>query len=92
MARNSQDLRRLGDRRGFIWDARTAQVVWFGVGIATAIRWVRRSREPGDSGLGRLGPAAPIQAQSPSRLHYRPYRRDTDMTISEMLERPSTPM
>ena len=78
MARNSQDLRRLGDRRGFIWDARTAQVVWFGVGIATAIRWVRRSREPGDSGLGRQ--------DQPRRSKLNPHR---DYIIGLIAETPT---
>jgi transposase len=61
--------------------------VRFGIGIATAIRWVRRARETGDRRAGRQG--------QPRRSKLNPHRdyiiglvaETPDMTISEMLER-----
>jgi transposase len=59
----------------------------FGIGIATAIRWVRQARETGDRRPGRQG--------QPRRSKLDPHRdyilalvaATPDMTISEMLER-----
>ena len=59
----------------------------FGIGIATAIRWVRQARETGDRKPGRQG--------HPRRSILDPHRdyildlveTTPDMTISEMLER-----
>jgi transposase len=59
----------------------------FGVGIATAIRWVRQARETGDRAARRQG--------QPRRSKLDPHRdyilaliaAAPDMTISEMLER-----
>jgi transposase len=58
----------------------------FGVGIATAIRWVRQARETGDRAARRQG--------QPKRSKLDPHRdyilaliaETPDMTISEMLE------
>lgn len=62
----------------------------FGVGVATAIRWVRQARETGKRTPGRQG--------SPRRCKLDPHRdfilslveMTPDMTISEMLERLAT--
>ncbi len=59
----------------------------FGIGVATAIRWVRRARETGERVPGRQG--------QPRRSKLDPHRNyllglvetTPDMTISEMLER-----
>ena len=59
----------------------------FGVGIATAIRWVRQARETGERAARRQG--------QPRRSKLDPHRdyilgliaQTPDMTISEMLER-----
>jgi transposase len=59
----------------------------FGIGLATAIRWVRRARETGDRTPGRQG--------QPRRSKLDPHRdyilalveATPDMTISEMLDR-----
>ena len=59
----------------------------FGIGVATAIRWVRRARQSGDRAPGRQG--------QPRRSKLDPYRdyllelieTTPDMTISEMVER-----
>jgi transposase len=58
----------------------------FGIGVATAIRWVRQARETGDRRARRQGP--------PRHSKLDPYREAVlelvaatpDMTISEMLE------
>ena len=83
----SQDLRdRVIDAGLSGMPARHA-AVRFGVGIATAIRWVRRARKSGDRRAGRQG--------QPRRSKLNPHRdyiiglvaATPDMTISEMLER-----
>jgi transposase len=83
----SQDLRdRVIDAGLSGMPARHA-AVRFGVGIATAIRWVRRARKTGDRRAGRQG--------QPRRSKLNPHRgyiiglvaATPDMTISEMLER-----
>jgi transposase len=59
----------------------------FGIGVATAIRWVRQARQTGKRAPGRQG--------QPRRSKLDPYRdyllelveTAPDMTISEMLER-----
>jgi len=59
----------------------------FGIGVATAIRWVRQARQSGDRAPGRQG--------QPRRSKLDPYRdyllelieTTPDMTISEMVER-----
>ena len=47
----------------------------FGIGVATAIVWVRRARESGERGAPS-GPAAALQARSASRLPARSDRTD----------------
>jgi transposase len=62
----------------------------FGIGLATAIRWVRQARETGDRTPGRQG--------QPRRSKLDPYRdyilrlveTTPDMTISETLEKLDT--
>ena len=59
---------------------------WYGVGLATAIRWVRQVRQTGDRTAGRQG--------QPRRSKLDPHRdyilglieTTPDVTISEMLE------
>jgi transposase len=62
----------------------------FGIGVATAIRWIRQARETGKRTPGRQG--------SPRRCKLDPHgefilglvETTPDMTISEMLERLAT--
>jgi len=83
----SQDLRdRVIDTALAGTPARHA-AVRFGIGIATAIRWVRQARETGDRRARRQGP--------PRRSKLDPYRvavlgmvaATPDMTLSEMQAR-----
>lgn len=88
MAReHSQDFRdRVTDEALSGTSARQA-AEWFGIGVATAIRWVRQARETGDRNPGRQG--------HPCRSILDPHRdlilnlieTTPDITISEMLER-----
>jgi transposase len=83
----SQDLRDRVIDAGLSGTPARHAAVRFGVGIATAIRWVRRARKTGDRRAGRQG--------QPRRSKLNPYRdyiiglvaETPDMTISEMLER-----
>jgi transposase len=59
----------------------------FGIGVATAIRWVRQARQTGDRAPGRQG-----QPRGSKLDPYRDYlvelvETTPDMTISEMVER-----
>ena len=58
----------------------------FGVGIATAIRWVRQARESGDRRPGRQG--QPRRSKlDPHRDYVLGLARGTDMTLTELAER-----
>ncbi|RXF66930.1 IS630 family transposase [Hansschlegelia zhihuaiae] len=58
----------------------------FGVGIATAIRWVRQARESGDRKPGRQG--QPMRSKlDPHRDYVLELARTSDMTLAELAER-----
>lgn len=58
----------------------------FGIGIATAIRWVRQARESGDRRPGRQG--QPRRSKlDPHRAYVLELARTTDMTLTELAER-----
>ncbi len=83
----SQDLRDRVIDAGLSGTPARHAAVRFGIGIATAIRWVRRARDTGDRRARRQG--------QPRRSKLNPHRdyiiglvtETPDMTISEMLER-----
>jgi transposase len=59
----------------------------FGVGIATAIRWVRQVRETGDRTAGRQGQPRRSKLDAHRDYVLGLVAATPDMTISEMLER-----
>ena len=59
----------------------------FGVGIATAMRWVRQVRETGDRTAGRQGQPRRSKLDAHRDYVLGLVAATPDMTISEMLER-----
>lgn len=74
----SQDLRDRVIDAGLSGTAARHAAVRFGIGIATAIRWVRRARETGDRRAGRQG--------QPRRSKLNPHR---DYIIALLSRRPT---
>ena len=83
----SQDLRDRVIDAAFSGKSARGSAAHFGVGVATAIIWVRRARETGERTAHRQG--------QPSRCKLDPHRefllslieQTPDLTISELLER-----
>jgi transposase len=59
----------------------------FGIGLATAIRWVRQARETGDRTPGRQGQPRRSKLDPHRDYILRLVETTLDMTISEMLEK-----
>jgi transposase len=59
----------------------------FGIGVATAIRWVRQARESGDRHPGRQGQPRRSKLDAHRQYILELVTAAPDLTISEMLQR-----
>ncbi len=83
----SQDLRdRVIDAASSVGCRRGGRPHRFGIGLATAIRWVRQVRETGDRTAGRQGQPRRSKLDPHRDYILRLVEATPDMTISEMLD------
>jgi transposase len=83
----SQDLRDRVIEAAFSGKSARRSAVHFGVGVATAIVWVRRAREGGDRSARKQGGTKRCKLDPHRQFLLELIAKTPDLTISELLER-----